>query len=141
MPHSEFEDLQHRFKSSPQSFASPGPGLVPFDRICAENGIRHLLTAPRSPTTTGKVERFHKTLRAEFLAGRGSASLAGVQAALDGYNCRRPHQGIGMMAAPANSLVPNPGTRRDMSWMLSEWQMQDVPTRRSWRWQSSGLGR
>jgi transposase InsO family protein len=34
-----------------------------FDRICAENGIRHLLTAPRSPTTTGKVERWHKTMR------------------------------------------------------------------------------
>jgi transposase InsO family protein len=27
---------------------------VMFDRICAENGIRHLLTAPRSPTTTGQ---------------------------------------------------------------------------------------
>jgi hypothetical protein len=24
---------------------------------------RHLLTAPRSPTTRGKVERLHKTLR------------------------------------------------------------------------------
>jgi transposase InsO family protein len=27
---------------------------VLFDRICRENGIDHLLTAPRSPTTTGK---------------------------------------------------------------------------------------
>jgi transposase InsO family protein len=42
---------------------------VMFDRICAENGIRHLLTAPRSPTTTGKVERWHKTIRAEFWVG------------------------------------------------------------------------
>ena len=40
---------------------------VLFDRICAENGLRHLLTVPRSPTTTGKVERWHKTIRAEFL--------------------------------------------------------------------------
>jgi transposase InsO family protein len=48
----------------------PGTGEVLFDRICRENGIRHLLTAPRSPTTTGKVERFHKTLRAEFLTGK-----------------------------------------------------------------------
>ena len=28
---------------------------VLFDRVCVENGIKHLLTAPRSPTTTGKV--------------------------------------------------------------------------------------
>ena len=57
----------------------PGKGEVLFDRICRENGIRHLLTAPRSPTTTGKVERFHKTVRAEFLAGRVFASLEEAQ--------------------------------------------------------------
>jgi transposase InsO family protein len=44
----------------------PGPGPVLFDRIYADNGVRHILTAPYSPTTNGKVERFHKTLRAEF---------------------------------------------------------------------------
>jgi transposase InsO family protein len=43
-----------------------GPGPVMFDRICTDNGIRHLLTAPYSPTTTGEVERLHKTMRAEF---------------------------------------------------------------------------
>jgi transposase InsO family protein len=32
------------------------PATVLFDRICHDNGIRHLLTAPYSPTTTGKVE-------------------------------------------------------------------------------------
>ncbi len=48
----------------------PGTGEVLFDRICRENGIKHLLTAPRSPTTTGKVERWHKTMRAEFLTGK-----------------------------------------------------------------------
>lgn len=31
-----------------------GPGLVMFDRICIDNGIKHLLTAPYSPTTTGR---------------------------------------------------------------------------------------
>ena len=77
-----------------------GKGMVLFDRICHENGIRHLLTAPRSPTTTGKVERFHKTVRSEFLAGRTFASLEEAQTALDEwvnhYNAERPHQGIGM---------------------------------------------
>jgi hypothetical protein len=79
----------------------PGVGEVLFDRICRENGIRHLLTAPHSPTTTGKVERFHKTLRAEFLTGRVFDSLEAAQAELDAwvahYNTQRPHQGIGMV--------------------------------------------
>ncbi len=78
-----------------------GPGPVLFDRICAENGIRHLLTAPYSPTTTGKVERLHKTMRAEFLAGndRVFATVVELQAALDAwvveYNTERPHQSCG----------------------------------------------
>ena len=96
---------------------SKGSGEVLFDRLCRENGIRHLLTAPRSPTTTGKVERFHKTIRAELLAGRSFASLEEVQEALDAwvsyYNAERPHQGIGMVApakrfglAAAEPLAP-----------------------------------
>jgi transposase InsO family protein len=30
---------------------------VLFERICRENGITQRLTKPRSPTTTGKIER------------------------------------------------------------------------------------
>jgi transposase InsO family protein len=47
---------------------APHPGEVLFDRICRENGITHRLTAPRSPTPTGKIERFHQTLQTELLA-------------------------------------------------------------------------
>ena len=39
----------------------PQPVEVQFDRICRENGISHRTTTPRSPTTTGKVERCHPT--------------------------------------------------------------------------------
>jgi len=78
----------------------PGTGEVLFDRICRENGIKHLLTAPRSPTTTGKVERWHKTLRREFLNGKVFASVDDAQAQLDAwvhiYNFERPHQSLGM---------------------------------------------
>jgi len=85
-----------------------GTGEVLFDRLLREHGVRHLLTAPRSPTTTGKVERFHKTLRSEFLAGRVFASLEEAQEALDAwvesYNSERPHQGIGM-ACPAERFA------------------------------------
>ncbi len=88
---------------------SRGPGEVLFDRICRENGIRHLLTAPYSPTTTGKVERFHRTVRREFLAERVFASPEAAQAELDAwvasYNTERPHQSIGMVP-PADRFVP-----------------------------------
>ena len=82
-----------------------GAGLVLFDRICREHDVRHLLTAPRSPTTTGKVERFHWTLQREFLAGRAFASLEEAQAELDAwveeYNAERPHQSLGMASPEA----------------------------------------
>jgi transposase InsO family protein len=77
----------------------PNPGIVRFDRICMERGIRHLLTAPGSPTTTGKVERFHKTLKREFLDGKVFSSIDDAQAAIDGwvreYNFEREHQSLG----------------------------------------------
>lgn len=78
-----------------------GPGPVLFDQVCHDNGIKHLLTAPYSPTTTGKVERLHKTIRAEFLAehDRRHGSIEAAQAALDAwvveYNTARPHQSCG----------------------------------------------
>jgi len=78
-----------------------GPGPVLFDRICANNGIRHLLTAPYSPTKTGKVERFHKTMRSDFLVDHDwvHPSIAALQRALDEwvseYNTTRPHQSLG----------------------------------------------
>ena len=63
-------------------FGQP-PVEVLFDRICRENGIEHLLTQPRSPTTTGKIERFHRALRTEFRTDRVFADLAAAQAELD----------------------------------------------------------
>ena len=64
------------------------PVEVLFDRICRENGIEHLLTKPRSPTTTGKVERFHRAIRTEFRTDRVFASLAAAQAELDEWVAR-----------------------------------------------------
>ena len=78
-----------------------GPGPVMFDRICQDNGIKHLLTKPYSPTTTGKVERLHKTMRAEFFTPKDGlfATVDELQAALDSwvseYNTARPHQSCG----------------------------------------------
>ena len=86
-------------------FGKPRPAEVLFERICRENGITPRLTKPRSPTTTGKIERLHQTLQLELLNVRGPfASVEDAQGAVDAwrkdYNTRRPHQSLAM-AFPA----------------------------------------
>jgi hypothetical protein len=84
------------------------PVDVLFDRICRDNGVEHLLTQPRSPTTTGKVERFHRTLRLELDTTQVFTSIAVAQAALDEwvnyYNTQRPHQSLGDLT-PASRFI------------------------------------
>src|SRR5438552_4810766 len=79
-------------------FAQP-PVKVLFDRICRENGVDHILTEPRSPTTRGKIERFHRPLRVEFNTRQVFHNLKTAQEALNEwvtyYNTQRPHQGLG----------------------------------------------
>jgi hypothetical protein len=100
------------------------PATVAFDRLCLHNGIRHLLTAPYSPTTTGKIERLHKTMREELFDGRHFASIVQAQVELDRwvahYNLEREHQAIGHVApirrfglldrVPAEVLDPDADT-------------------------------
>jgi hypothetical protein len=88
-------------------------GEVLFDKICRRNGITHRLTQPRSPTTTGKIERFHLTLRRELLDdARPFESVLEAQAAIDDwvrdYNADRPHQSLQLRApvTPAERFQP-----------------------------------
>ncbi|HVR80465.1 MAG TPA: integrase core domain-containing protein [Acidimicrobiia bacterium] len=75
------------------------PAVVLFDRICLNYGICHLLTAPYSTTTTGKIERLHKTLRKEFFSQQMFDTIEEAQVGLDywveHYNRVWEHQGIG----------------------------------------------
>ncbi|TWG18348.1 transposase InsO family protein [Micromonospora taraxaci] len=93
-----------------------GGGEVMFDRICRENGIIHRLTKPRSPTTTGKVERFHQTLQRELLDDvEVWSDPEEAQAAIDvfrhEYNNERPHQSLGM-AVPADRFTTQPAEEK-----------------------------
>jgi Integrase core domain len=97
---------------------------VLFDRICRENGIDHLLTAPRRPQTTGKIERFHRTMRQEFLTGRVFDDLASAQRALDrwvaSYNTERPHSTLGMATPASRFTTSETGRPADTSAILGE---------------------
>jgi transposase InsO family protein len=91
-------------------------GEVLFDRICRDNGITHRLTPPRTPTTTGKVERFHQSLRRELLDHCGPfENIHAAQAATDAwvveYNTVRPHQALDM-ASPADRFFTSDADER-----------------------------
>ncbi|MDQ0942781.1 transposase InsO family protein [Streptomyces sp. V1I1] len=110
-------------------------GEVLFDRICRENGIAHRLTQPASPTTTGKVERFHQTLRRELLNDCGPfTSMALAQDALDAwvaqYNTVRPHQALEMQA-PADRFAPVPAAERDLLGLRVPAVLSAVPAQRA----------
>jgi transposase InsO family protein len=113
-------------------YTKPFPAEVLFEQICRENGITAKLTKPRSPTTTGKIERWHKSLRRELLDDCGPfESLHAAQTAIETwahtYNRERPHQSLGMqtpaslfrparaltaVTTPESALVVPPETRR-----------------------------
>jgi len=96
-------------------------GEVMFDRICRKNGIRHRLTDPFSPNQNGKVERFHGTLRPDFLDQvQPFESVADAQTAVDvwvaDYNANRPHQGLDatVPVTPADRFAPIPDEQRQL---------------------------
>ncbi|MFF4040647.1 IS481 family transposase [Streptomyces sp. NPDC001816] len=111
---------------------SPGkPGETMFDRICRENGIAHRLTKPQSPTTTGKIERFHQTLRRELLDGHApfvdlATAQTVVDAWLEDYNRMRPHQALDM-AVPASRFVPRPRSEQDALPVVLPARLDPVP--------------
>ena len=99
-------------------FGKPRPAEVLFERICRKNGIKQLLTKPYSPTTTGKVERWHQTLQTDFLDDAAPfASIEAAQAAVDAwrqvYNTARPHQSLDM-ATPAERFRASAGSEDEL---------------------------
>ena len=79
---------------------------------CAELGITAKRTRPYRPQTNGKIERFHRTLAAEWAYKKfystDSARRAAYPAWLHHYNHHRPHTALGN-TAPITRLTNVPG--------------------------------
>jgi transposase InsO family protein len=71
-------------------------------------GIKISHSRPYHPQTQGKEERFHRTLKNEVLKYRQFKDMEAAQNEFDIwrelYNCKRPHEGIGMLC-PINRYV------------------------------------
>jgi len=64
-------------------------GVSEFTKFCTGNGIEHIVTSVRRPSTIGKIEAFHKAYVYE-------ASIYPTHKEFVNYwNYERPHQGIG----------------------------------------------
>ena len=78
----------------PKSLTSLSLWLIRLGIMLKRTGVRH-------PQTNGKIERMHRTLKAEVVQARQFGSLAECQRAFDewrgDYNLVRPHEGIGML--------------------------------------------
>jgi hypothetical protein len=83
----------------------PGSPWTPLGVFLIEQGIRIAHSAPYHPQTMGKDERFHRSLKAELLAGPPFDDLGHAARGLEHwrqvYNTERPHEALGM-AVPAD---------------------------------------
>lgn len=118
------EILTDNGKQFTGKYGRPRPSEVLFDRICRHNGITHLLTKIRSPTTTGKVERWHRSIQEELLAEQGPfADRTHAQQAVEKwrqeYNTQRPHQAL-HMTTPAEVFHPAAGQHGLALWRPPE---------------------
>lgn len=79
-----------------------------FNNALAGTGAAHKYTRPHTPRTNGKVERFNRTMKEEWLYVRAYASdgerTAALAAFLNTYNHDRPHSSLGNK--PPASRVP-----------------------------------
>ena len=90
-------------------------------------GVRVSFSAPYHPQTNGKLERFHRSLDQEVIAGQNFKDHAAVQSRFDTwrqtYNCQRPHEALGM-AVPAQfyrmSTLSYPEQMPDIEYPLGD---------------------
>ncbi|BDT67098.1 IS481 family transposase ISBxe3 [Comamonadaceae bacterium OS-1] len=89
----------------------PGQTLSELSIWLIRLGIRVSHSAPYHPQTNGKIERFHRSLKAEVLAGRSFAGLAQAQLAFEHwrgiYNHERPHDALELQT-PAQRYQSSP---------------------------------
>ncbi len=62
-----------------------------FTEYCSGNGIQHIVTSIRRPSTIGKIEAFHKSYTIE------APTYPDHHAFINYWNYERPHQGIGYL--------------------------------------------
>ena len=83
-----------------------------FEHELRRLNIHQINSTPNHPTTCGKVERFHQTLKKWLTARSRATTLTELQTQLDAfideYNHRRPHRSLPHNATPATIYNSRP---------------------------------
>ena len=87
-------------------------GRNAFEHELRRLGVIQKNSPPNHPTTCGKVERFHQTLKRWLRAQPQPVTTAQLQTLLDrfaqNYNTRRPHRALPHRATPATAYTTRP---------------------------------
>jgi transposase InsO family protein len=93
-------------------FSGGKGGRNHFETELHRLGVTQINSTPNHPTTCGKVERFHQTLKKWLTAQPRATSITELQTQLDTfieiYNCRRPHRELLHRATPATAYTARP---------------------------------
>jgi transposase InsO family protein len=93
-------------------FSGGKGGRNHFETELRRLGVTQINSTPNHPTTCGKVERFHQTLKKWLTAQPPAATIAELQTQLDEfidiYNRRRPHRELPRRATPATIYTARP---------------------------------
>ena len=83
-----------------------------FENELHRLGVTQINSTPNPPTTCGKVERFHQTLKKWLTGQPRAATLAELQTQLnafvEAYNHDRPHRSLPHQATPATAYTARP---------------------------------
>ena len=102
-------------------FSGGKGGRNSFEHELHRLGITQINSTPNHPTTCGKIERFHQTLKKWLTSQPRAATLAELQTQLntflEAYNHQRPHRSPPHHATPATAYTArpkaDPATRTD----------------------------
>lgn len=109
IPHSTLTDNGLVFTTR---LAGRKGGRNTFENELRRLGVRQINSTPNHPTTCGKVERLHQTLKRWLQHQPKAATIEELQTQLDDfadeYNHRRPHRSLPHRATPATAYTSRP---------------------------------
>jgi putative transposase len=117
--------------TSPRIISDNGPQFIAkdFKEFVRVAGMTHVRTSPYYPQSNGKIERFHRTLKADAIRPKAPASLLQAQKVVADfvvhYNEQRLHSAIGYVT-PADMLA----NRQAAIWKSRDQKLEAARERR-----------